>query len=48
MDKLLERFNLFDVFTMLIPGVIITTLAWISRRRAKRRPCADVCLTPME
>jgi len=30
MDKLLERFNLFDVFTMLIPGVIITTLAWIS------------------
>ena len=30
MEKLLERFNLFDLFTMLIPGVIITTLAWIS------------------
>ncbi|MBO4750594.1 MAG: hypothetical protein J5546_09775 [Lachnospiraceae bacterium] len=30
MEKLLERFNLFDLFTMLIPGIIITALAWIS------------------
>lgn len=42
MDKLLERFNLFDVFTMLIPGVIITTLAWISLSEPMAYYFADV------
>lgn len=42
MDKLLERFNLFDVFTMLIPGVIITTLAWISLAEPMAYYFADV------
>ena len=42
MEKLLERFNLFDVFTMLIPGVIITTLAWISLSEPMAYYFADV------
>lgn len=30
MENLLEKFNIFDLFTMLIPGVIISTLLCIS------------------
>ena len=30
MENLLEKFNMFDLFTMLIPGVIISTLLCIS------------------
>lgn len=30
MDNLLEKFNIFDLFTMLIPGLIISTLSCIS------------------
>ncbi len=30
MENLFEKFNIFDIFTMLIPGVIISTLSCIS------------------
>ena len=30
MENLLEKFNVFDLFTMLIPGIIISTLLYIS------------------
>lgn len=30
MDKIVERFNIFDTFTMLIPGIGITSLFYIS------------------
>lgn len=30
MENLLEKFNIFDFFTMLIPGIIISTLSCIS------------------
>lgn len=30
MDGIIEKFNIFDLFTMLIPGVIISILFGIS------------------
>lgn len=30
MDKFVEKFNIFDLFTMLIPGIVISTLFGIS------------------
>ena len=30
MEKLFDKFNVFDIFTMLIPGLITTTLLGIS------------------
>ena len=29
MDVILKKFNIFDIFTMIIPGVIISTLLCI-------------------
>ena len=30
MDSLIEKLNIFDLFTMLIPGIIISTLLSVS------------------
>lgn len=30
MEKFLEKFNIFDIFTMLVPGIIISCLLGVS------------------